>query len=119
MTQWNACIIEDATYLSQLLNTILMREGIETKVINDGAIALDYLNENTPDLILLDLNLPNVSGIEILSYIRSQDRLKHVKIAVVTASPNIAQAIEDVVELILLKPVTASQVRDIIHQLMP
>lgn len=118
MAKKQACIIEDALHLSELFSNILEREGLETKVINDGAIALNYLTDNTPDLILLDLNLPEISGIEILDYIRSQGHLKQVKIVVITASLGAALTIEDSVDLVLIKPVTLEQMTSLVKRII-
>lgn len=62
-------------------------------VANDGEKALDYLfqrngyeNEGTPDLVLLDLNLPRIDGREVLETIKSHDATKAIPVVVLTSS---------------------------------
>lgn len=68
----------------------------EVKIVRDGAEALDYLLcqgrykghtfEALPDLVLLDLRLPKIDGLEVLRRIRSHERTKDLKVVVLTAS---------------------------------
>jgi CheY-like chemotaxis protein len=61
-------------------------------IARDGAEALDHLQQHVPDLILLDLNLPKVDGREVLQRIKSNARLAHIPVVVLTSS----QAEEDI-----------------------
>ncbi len=66
------------------------------KVIKDGQEALDHLNEicssgdiseaDVPGLILLDINLPKVSGIELLKFIKNADKIKRIPVVILTTS---------------------------------
>ena len=58
-----------------------------------------------PDVIVLDLHLPNVPGTEILRQIRSDPRLAAVPVIVATAYPQMAESIEEKADLVLIKPV--------------
>jgi len=67
-------------------------------IAKDGEEAIAFLtradaSEPLPDLILLDLNLPRVSGLEVLDYIKQNDRLKKIPVVVLTTS----QAEQDIV----------------------
>ncbi len=62
-------------------------------VVRDGADAINYLEKrhqystvHTPDLILLDINLPKRNGLEVLAYIKSSDRFKHISVVMLTTS---------------------------------
>jgi chemotaxis family two-component system response regulator Rcp1 len=61
-------------------------------VARDGAEALDFLQRNVPDLILLDLNLPKLDGREVLERIKRDERLRSIPVVIVTSS----QAEEDI-----------------------
>jgi two-component system, chemotaxis family, response regulator Rcp1 len=61
-------------------------------VARDGAEALDFLQRNVPDLILLDLNLPKLDGREVLERIKRDERLRNIPVVIVTSS----QAEEDI-----------------------
>ncbi len=86
-------LLREALLESKLLNTIHVAE--------DGMEALDFLHRRgrfasapPPDLILLDLNLPRKSGLEVLAEIKADDTLRHIPVVVLTTS----QTEKDIVE---------------------
>jgi len=87
-------LIEDDANDVELTLHALQRAKLHNRVhvARDGAEALDHLQRHVPDLILLDLNLPKVDGREVLERIKSDERLRHIPVVVVTSS----QAEEDV-----------------------
>lgn len=88
-------------------------------VVKDGKAAIDYLNksgeyehEKTPDLILLDINLPKKTGLEVLKYIKSSEAIKHIPVIMLTtsSSPNdINQAYKNYSNCFVTKPVEADE----------
>jgi DNA-binding response OmpR family regulator len=78
-----ALIIEDETTLAEHLRSLLSSVGVECNVVHDGAVADDVTMHNSYDIILLDLQLPSVGGIELCKRIRSRD--SNVPIIVLTA----------------------------------
>ncbi|WP_127846744.1 response regulator [Psychroflexus aestuariivivens] len=79
-----------------LLTTEALEEGqvpVRQSVVRDGKSALDFLkkltpyhNEFRPDLILLDINLPKYSGLEVLKIIKNDDDLKSIPVIILTTS---------------------------------
>ena len=65
-------IIEDIKEMSDLIQLYLKREGMDTAVFDNAEDALVYLKDNTPDLILLDINLPGMDGFEFLNIYHKQ-----------------------------------------------
>jgi len=63
-------IIEDETDLAELLKQFLQAEGMEPHIISDGSEAVGWIRENNPDVVLLDIMLPNKDGIEICKEVR-------------------------------------------------
>ncbi|MCF7500577.1 response regulator transcription factor [Pseudoalteromonas sp. L1] len=63
-------IIEDEAKIAELLEKYLYLEGYQTSLIHDGNLVLNAVNELNPDLIILDIMLPGVNGIELCSKIR-------------------------------------------------
>lgn len=78
-------IVEDEEALSELASYNLKSEGYKVSVAFDGDEALLCLEEETPDLVLLDWMLPNVSGIEICRRIRQRPATKNLPIIMMTA----------------------------------
>lgn len=113
-----ALIIEDDYDAAIIFAKALEMIGCSTKVIHNGAIAKDYIAENQPQLILLDLLLPEYSGAELLTQIRASDHLKDTLIVITTAEPRIAEKIKYQADLILIKPTSFSQVRNLVGRLM-
>lgn len=113
-------IVEDNPTDAELMVRVLRRAKVANAitVVEDGAEALDYLlgtgahsdrpNHGTPRAVLLDLKLPKLSGLEVLRHIRSDDRLRHLPVVVVTSSseePDIAEAYRLGVNSYVVKPV--------------
>jgi DNA-binding response OmpR family regulator len=78
-------IIEDEEDIQQLLKFNLEKEGYKTLIIEDGAIAQAQIKKHNPDLVLLDLMLPNLSGLDICKNIKNDSELKHIPIVMLTA----------------------------------
>jgi diguanylate cyclase (GGDEF)-like protein len=78
---------------------------------------LERLSKSRPDLVLLDLNLPVVSGQEILEIIRKSKNLTHTKVVVITAHAHVANGLSAQPDLVLLKPVSNEQLTDLANRL--
>ncbi|OGS22647.1 MAG: hypothetical protein A2252_03450 [Elusimicrobia bacterium RIFOXYA2_FULL_39_19] len=65
-------IVEDEEALSEIYATAIEKYGFQTTVVNTVAHALDNLSKNKPDLILLDIKLPDASGLVVLQKTREQ-----------------------------------------------
>src|ERR1700749_1241956 len=77
-------ITEDDGLIAEIYRDSFEREGFSAEVARDGAIAIQRLKENPPDIVLLDLMMPNVNGVDVLKYIRSQDSLKALPVVVMS-----------------------------------
>lgn len=78
-------IIEDEPFIIEALSFLLEREGFAVRSISDGAKALDFVKTDQPDLVILDIMLPNVSGMKILEDIRATDGLSDLPVLMLTA----------------------------------
>ncbi|GAP15065.1 response regulators consisting of a CheY-like receiver domain and a winged-helix DNA-binding domain [Longilinea arvoryzae] len=107
-----ALIIEDDEDLAIIFTEALRLAGFDTKTIRDGQVAMDELDVCQPIVIVLDLHLPHVSGLEILAKIRADDRLKNTKVIIATADPRMSDLAEDA-DFVLIKPISFAQLRDL------
>ena len=78
-------IVEDDPDITEILEDNLQREGYRTRVLMDGVKALDAITDKPPDLIVLDLNLPGMSGIELCKYVRDNEVTSEIPIIMLTA----------------------------------
>ncbi|MER5170506.1 response regulator [Thioclava sp. GXIMD2076] len=78
-------IVEDEDNIAMALDFLMGREGFEHARISTGAGAIDLIRDMRPDLVLLDIMLPEVSGYEICEAMRLDPDLRAVKILMMTA----------------------------------
>ncbi|GMG81746.1 phosphate regulon transcriptional regulator PhoB [Paralimibaculum aggregatum] len=78
-------VVEDEDALSALLEYNLQKEGFEVRLSGDGEDALLVIEEDKPDLVILDWMLPGLSGIEICRQIRSRADTRDVPVIMLTA----------------------------------
>src|SRR5262245_41160087 len=78
-------IIEDERALTKVLTYNLDREGFETTVAHDGREGLQKAQTLLPDLVLLDLMLPVLNGLEVCRELRAGERTRHIPIVMLTA----------------------------------
>ena len=118
MTKPLAFVIEDDPQLSRIF-TLVLGERFETVTITDGLQALAHLSETVPALVVLDINLPGASGGEILSVIRSVSRFESTRVIITTADSHAATEIQEKADIVLLKPISVAQLRDLASRLKP
>lgn len=114
-----ALIVEDEKDLSDIFVEALQHADFNTEAVRDGQSAVERLGEIVPDLVLLDLHLPNVAGTDILRQIRQDPRLDQTQVIVVTADARSAEFLRTDAELVLVKPVRFSQLRDLASRIRP
>ena len=113
MSQSFALIIEDDEDLSVIFSEALQAAGFKTEIARAGDVALARLAVTTPEVVVLDLHLPRVAGMDILHQIRADPRLGATRVIVATAHPRMAESLRDEADLVLLKPISFSQLRDL------
>jgi len=113
-----ALVVEDEYDVSIIFAKALKAAGFEAQIIRSGDLALTWLSSMTPDVVVLDLNLPNVPGTEILHRIRADARLASTKVIVATAYPRLAEGLHNEADWILSKPVSFGQLRDLAARLV-
>ena len=114
-----ALIVEDEKDLSDIFAEALQHADFNTEAVRDGQTAVTRLGEIVPDLVLLDLHLPNVAGTDILRQIRQDPRLDQTQVIVRHADARSAEFLRTDAELVLVKPVRFSQLRDLASRIRP
>jgi len=110
-------IAEDHTDLSNIFETVLRRAGYSVNIAKNGHEAMGFLERSLPSLLLLDINMPGPSGLEIIRYVRQSN--KNIKIIVITANYQAGRSAEaDMADLFLLKPVSITDLVQIAHRFM-
>jgi CheY-like chemotaxis protein len=86
-------LVEDAPFLRYAFSRLLRLEGFEVKEVNDGREALDCLADFAPDLVLTDLMMPVMGGVELISRMRADPANASIPIVAITAdgTPQTAQ----------------------------
>ena len=85
MSKKQIIVVEDEPDILDVLNYNLQREGFEVRTCENGADSLELIFRVMPDLILLDLMLPGMEGLEVCRQLKSDNRSTHIPIIMVTA----------------------------------
>ena len=78
-------VVEDDLLNRMFYCEVLRREGFETAEVGDGARAMSRAHDFHPHLVIMDINLPNVSGISLIEQMQADADLKEVPVLAVTA----------------------------------
>ena len=117
MKTLQALIVEDIFDLATIFSQALKDAGYQVTCLADGLAAETYLDENVPDLLLLDIHLPNLRGDKLLKRVRQDPRLCYTKIIIVTADSRRGDELREQADLVLHKPVSYLQLRDLSSRL--
>jgi two-component system KDP operon response regulator KdpE len=75
-------IVDDEPQITRVLRTSLSSQGYDIRVANDGETALEILKDWTPDLVVTDLAMPNVDGLELCRRLRSKSQVPIIVLSV-------------------------------------
>lgn len=78
-------IVEDNELNMKLFNDLLQAHGYNTLQVKDGRLVIDMTRKNRPDLILMDIQLPEISGLEITKMLKADDDLRAIPVVAETA----------------------------------
>jgi CheY-like chemotaxis protein len=112
-----ALIVEDDDNLLTIFTRAIEAGGFSAQSVKNGKEALEALQRCPPALVVLDLHLPDMIGDKILSFIRQDVRFARTLVILATADAAMAGVIDDQSDLVLLKPISFSQMRDLAARL--
>ena len=101
----SSLIVDDNFYNRDLVRMALDTLGFASKEAVNGRDALDKLESNVFDVLLLDIEMPEVNGIEVLRELRKDDRHDRMKVVLMTAYRDLAKDVETDVDYIVYKPI--------------
>jgi CheY-like chemotaxis protein len=111
----NALVIDDTRSTADSLVRVLKALNVQARAAYGPGPGMAILRSETPDVIFLDINMPGVSGFEILSYLSREPRLSKVPVIVVTSDDQPQtrkQAMENGARMVLIKPATVDHLED-------
>jgi diguanylate cyclase (GGDEF)-like protein len=117
MEQPFVLIVEDERDIAALFRHVMDLAGYRTEVCTNGTAAMLRMETSQPDVVLLDLSLPGISGVNILQRMRVDERLKGIPVVVVTAYAELAESMAVEPDLVMLKPVSSIQLTDLVQRL--
>ncbi len=112
-----ALIVEDDRDIVALFRHVLDIAGYHTEIVLDGLEAMQRLESSHPNIVLLDLQLPRMSGVDILTRMRADERMSTIPVVVITAYAPYANSLPVEPDLLLLKPVDINQLSRLVQRL--
>lgn len=124
MTSGNSVVlvIEDVASVTQFIRAVLASDPVHIVTATDGRQGQELVTELVPDLVLLDLALPEVEGFEILDSIRANPATVEIPVVIVTAhgdSSTAAEAIARGADAFLAKPFRPAELRRTVARFLP
>ena len=97
-------VVDDDPALAEMLTIVLRGEGFETTVVSDGTRALPAMRELKPDLVLLDLMLPGMNGIDVCKGIRAESNVPVVMLTAKSDTVDVVLGLESGADDYVVKP---------------
>ncbi len=119
MEKPQALIIDDDEMLATFFASAFEDADYEVCTVYDGQKAQTYLNDHIPHVVVLDLQLPHVSGEELLMFIRSDGRFEHTWVFVTSIEGTRASYLHEQADIVLTKPVAYQQVVQLAERVHP
>lgn len=114
-------VVEDEESLLKLESILLSSKGYSVTGVMDGKSALEEVNANKPDLVILDIMLPEMDGFEVCQKIKENPETRHIPVVMLTAKKNsqdFARGRQVGSDAYITKPFKSSKVLDTIQELL-
>ena len=114
-------IVEDVESLLKLESILLTTKGYLVQGVTSGVAALEAIEEEMPDLVLLDVMLPKMDGFEVCSRIKQNRETRHIPVILLTAKKtpeDVARGQEVGADHYITKPFKSAMVMDVIDSLV-
>ena len=97
-------VVDDDTALAEMIGIVLRTEGFDTVFCGDGSLAVDVFHREKPDLVLLDLMLPGLDGIEVCTLIRQESGVPIIMLTAKSDTTDIVGGLESGADDYIVKP---------------
>lgn len=97
-------VVDDDTALAEMIGIVLRAEGFEPTFCADGALAVAAFHASNPDLVLLDLMLPGMNGIEVCSHIREDSGVPIIMLTAKSDTTDVVKGLESGADDYIVKP---------------
>lgn len=114
-------IVEDEPFITEALSFLLTREGLKVSAFADGNGCVEHIQSTKPNLVILDMMLPNKSGMQILEELRATDKFAKLPVLMLTAKGQKKDRIaaeEAGVSLFMTKPFANKEIVQNVHRLL-
>ncbi len=114
-------VVDDEEDIRSISRKILERAGHEIDTAEDGAIALEMIKKKQYELVLLDVMMPNVSGLEVVRTLKRDHRTRDIPVIIFSAlgtGTHLMLEKEDQADAYLQKPFTISRFKEIVDQVL-
>ncbi len=114
-------IVDDEPSIVMSLEYLLRRKKFDVLIARNGSEALETLGKDQPELILLDIMMPDVDGYEICEYVKSSPDLKHIKVIFLSAkskTSDIEKGLELGADAYIVKPFSTRDLLKKINELI-
>ena len=121
MENYKILVLDDDPGARTLLEIMLSRSGFTVKLVNDADEALDYLLQTMPDLVISDISLPGMSGIEFVQELRGREGMSQLPVVILSAhhdEPTINKALSAGATEFMKKPLKMDGLREKLMQLI-
>ncbi|WP_344793867.1 MtrAB system response regulator MtrA [Frondihabitans peucedani] len=97
-------VVDDDPALAEMIGIVLRADGFDPSFCGDGAAALDAFHETTPDLVLLDLMLPGLDGIEVCRALRAESGVPIIMLTAKSDTTDVVRGLESGADDYVVKP---------------
>ena len=118
----NVLVVDDSLSARRTLAQVITDAGYEARTAVDGLDAIEAIEERTPDLILLDLEMPRMNGLELASHLRADDTTRDIPLVMITSrstAKHREQAHAAGIDAFITKPYQEDEVAEQIRLLIP
>ena len=114
-------VVDDDPYILMSLEFLMKKSGYEVMIARNGTEALELVEKQIPDIVLLDIMMPDVDGYQICKHIKKSDTLKHTKVVFMSAKTkesDIQKGYDLGASLYIIKPFSTRELVKQIKELM-